>query len=125
MSSQVFRHNVGPMFAHNRVATARGAEGNPSQAPVVEVSTHGGSVGSGGSVVVVVVVVINGGITRGGGTITAGGKNGTIGNFMTGENEGLLRFLMEYGKIAFLSGSIGPADWTHCNREDSDCLFDR
>ena len=71
-----------------------GAEGNPSHAPVVEVSSHGGSVGSGGSVVVavVVVVVINGGITRGGGTITAGGKNGTIGNFMSGVNVGLLRF---------------------------------
>ena len=95
MSSQVFRHNVGPKFAHRRVATARGAEGNPSHAPVVEVSSHGGSVGSGGSVVVVVVVVvvvINGGITRGGGTITAGGKNGTIGNFMSGVNVGLLRF---------------------------------
>ena len=93
MSSQVFRHNVGPMFAHKRVATARGAEGNPSQAPVVELSSHGGSVGSGGSVVVVVVVVvvINGGITKGG-TIIAGGKTGTIGNFLSGVNEGLLRF---------------------------------
>ena len=111
MSSQVFRHNVGPKLSHRRVATARGAEGNPSHAPVVEVSSHGGSVGSGGSVVVVVVVVvINGGITIGGGTITAGGKNGIIGNFMSGVNVGLLRFLMESGKIAFLSRSIGAAN---------------
>ena len=105
MSSQVFRHNVGPKLSHRRVATARGAEGNPSHAPVVEVSSHGGSVGSGGSVVVVVVVVV-----INGGTITAGGKNGIIGNFMSGVNVGLLRFLMESGKIAFLSRSIGAAN---------------
>ena len=93
MLSQVFSHNGGPRFAHKKVATPWGAEGNASHMPVDEVSSHGGSVGSGGSVVVVVVVVvvINGGITKGG-TIIAGGKTGTIGNFLSGVNEGLLRF---------------------------------
>ena len=50
MLSQVFSHNDGPRFAHKRVATLWGAEGNASQVPVDEVSSHGGSgcVGGGG-----------------------------------------------------------------------------
>ena len=47
MLSQVFSHNDGPRFAHKKVATPWGAEGNASQVPFDKVSLHGGGGGGG------------------------------------------------------------------------------
>ena len=91
--SQVFSHNDGPRFAHKTVATPWGAEGNVSQVPVDEVSSHGGFGGTGGGLgcfgggLGCPVVDNNGSMIPG--TITAGDINGTIGNFISKANAGL------------------------------------
>ena len=81
MLSQVFSHNGGPRFAHKKVATPWGAEGNASHMPVDEVSSHGG----GG--LCCPVVSNNGGMISG--IIIVGVNNGTIGNFTSNVNVGL------------------------------------